>query len=225
MDRRVVMVAAATAALVVLAAASGPVHVWTTPASDTRPPSVETIGPAVTAVVPDRPVDGPGADFRWSRILLQIVGVLIIVGAIALLISIRRSVRPRWTRRLARPHDGEIVPLPDVAENDVAVDIDAARAALAAGEPRNAIVACWMQLERDAAAAGLPRLDAETSAEYAERVVASSSVDPAPIGELAALYREARFSRHDLTDDHRAHAFAALNRVAVALRHGVKVAP
>jgi hypothetical protein len=80
-----------------------------------------------------------------------------------------------------------------------------------------------MQLEHDAAAAGLPRDAAETSAEYVERVVAASSVDPAPIRELAALYREARFSRHELSDDHRTRALAALNRVEAVLRSSVVV--
>ena len=113
--------------------------------------------------------------------------------------------------------------LPEVRERELTVDVDSARAALSGGTPRNAIVACWMQLERDAAAAGLPRAAAETSAEYVERVVAASSVDPAPIRELAALYREARFSRHELSDDHRTRALAALNRVEAVLKRGAVV--
>jgi hypothetical protein len=80
-----------------------------------------------------------------------------------------------------------------------------------------------MQLERDAGAAGLSRNAAETSAEYVERVVTASSVDPAPIRELAALYREARFSDHELSDDHRTRALAALNRVEAVLRRTVGV--
>ena len=37
-------------------------------------------------------------------------------------------------------------PLPDVDETVLNVDVDAALAVLAHGAPRNAIVACWMQL-------------------------------------------------------------------------------
>ena len=81
-----------------------------------------------------------------------------------------------------------------------------------------------MNLERDAGEAGLPRAAAETSAEYVERVVAASSVDPAPIRELAALYREARFSRHELGDDHRSRALAALDRVEAVLKPSLAVA-
>ncbi len=53
--------------------------------------------------------------------------------------------------------------------------------------------------------------------EYVERVVAASSIDRAPIAELGALYREARFSRHELDDDHRRRAASALDRVVAAL--------
>ena len=61
----------------------------------------------------------------------------------------RRAERERSVR--------QVTALPEVPERELAVDVDAARVALAGGSPRNAIVACWMQLERDAAAAGLPR--------------------------------------------------------------------
>jgi hypothetical protein len=77
-----------------------------------------------------------------------------------------------------------------------------------------------MQLERDAAEAGLARLESETSAEYVERVVEGSSVDPGPIRELSALFREARFSDHALDEGHRQRAVDALGRVEAALRIG-----
>jgi hypothetical protein len=116
-----------------------------------------------------------------------------------------------------------MAPLPEVDEQGPRIDLASARAALVAGSPRNAIVACWMQLEREASDAGLARLAPETPTEYVERVIASTSVDPAPIGELAALYREARFSDHDLPDDHRARALVALDRVEAALHSRAQV--
>ena len=224
MRHRVVIVAAVAAVLVVVAAASGPVRIWTTPTVEVGLSPVDTNETSGTFAPPVTVLDETSGDPRWSGALLQIVGVLIIVAAVLALPSIVRSLRPHWRRRFRGSVHSDIDALPEPEENELTVDVDAARAALAAGEARNAIVACWMQLERDAAAAGLARSEAETSAEYAERVVVLSSVDPAPIGELAALYREARFSRHDLTDDHRSRAFAALDRVAAALRRGVTVA-
>jgi hypothetical protein len=50
------------------------------------------------------------------------------------------------------------------------------------------------------------------------RVIAAASVDPGPISELAALYREARFSDHEMGDAHRRQAIAALERIDVSLR-------
>ncbi len=114
-------------------------------------------------------------------------------------------------------------PLAQVADRVDLVDVEAAARHLSRGTPRNAIVACWMQLEADAGVAGLARADAETSAEYVARVVASASVDTAPIGELAALYREARFSRHDLDERHRTRAVAALLDVKSALANSPAV--
>jgi hypothetical protein len=157
--------------------------------------------------------------------LLQLLAVLLIVLLVTAAAWIVRAGRfPMPGRRAVRGRrHRQITALPETPERELAVDVDAARDALTGGSPRNAIVACWMQLERDVAAAGLPREASETSAEYVERVVVASSVEPGPIRELAALYREARFSRHDLRDDHRTRALAALNRVEAALRRSVEV--
>ena len=227
MDRRLVAGAATGVAMVllVLAASSGPVRLWVTPPADVGPSSIGTAGPFVTVAPPDSvPPDGGGKD-NWDDVFLQLLSVLLTALFVTVAVWIvRTGVWPRLARSGVRERSvRQVTALPEVPERELAVDVDAARVALAGGSPRNAIVACWMQLERDAAAAGLPRDAAETSAEYVERVVAASSVDPAPIRELAALYREARFSRHELSDDHRTRALAALNRVEAVLRSSVVV--
>jgi hypothetical protein len=96
-------------------------------------------------------------------------------------------------------------------------------AALAQGSPRNAIVECWLRLEEDVAAAGLPRHVSETSAEFTTRVLGWYAIDPAPIADLAALYREARFSRHELGQGERDRALVALRRVHAMLASPVLV--
>ena len=167
--------------------------------------------------------DWPG----WVGTVLTIVGaVLAAIIALAALSSLRflRLPAMRWWASLRR-RTVEGAALPEVDDPVVTLDVAAARAALDAGTPRNAIVACWMQLEHDAADAGLARIPSETPTEYAERVIAASSVDPRPIGELASLFREARFSRHELVDSHRRRAVDALERVATALRRDAEVAP
>jgi hypothetical protein len=85
--------------------------------------------------------------------------------------------------------------------------------AIRQGTPRNAIVACWWELERSSEATGLPRAASETSSEFTARVLSRYRVQPSTIEGLAALYREARFSLHDMTEADRERAVAALEQV------------
>ena len=210
--------------LLTLAASSGSYRIWVTPSSDVGRPSQseEQVGEVVPAKpVPNDQVELPG----WIGGLLGVLSAVVIALGLAAAVTfgvVGRLPRPglrgrrAWIRR-------EASALPEVEEPTLSLDVASARAALVGGTPRNSIVACWMQLERDAATAGVRRLAAETPAEYVQRVIATASVDAAPIIELAALYREARFSIHPLDDDHRARALAALDRVAAELGSAVEV--
>lgn len=204
--------------LLIVAASSGSLELWITPAQ-VRTPSGQPPGPADIGPLSPVPSDRIALP-PWLISLLPFVAVLMIGLVVVAMMSVRIA-RPfanfGW-RRFRFPQSQRIVPLPEMPERELTVDMVAALAALSTGTPRNAIVACWMQLESDAAKVGLPRMEAETPAEYVERVVASSSVDPAPIKELAALYREARFSRHNLDDDDRRRALDTLHRVEATLR-------
>jgi hypothetical protein len=51
------------------------------------------------------------------------------------------------------------------------------------------------------------------------------AVDPATLRTLADLYREARWSRHELTEDDRARAEEAYRALDVAVRAGVPQTP
>jgi hypothetical protein len=228
MDRRMRTAAGAAVAamlVLVLAASSGSLDVWRTTSSGGETPTVVTDAPQI--IEPQQPGADTGREWpSWVGTLVRVIGVT--VAALALLAALAgmRLVRMpsiRWPSALRRRTvRGDA--LPATEERRVVVDVDSARAALTGGTPRNAIVACWMQLEVDAAAAGLSRLASETSTEYVERVIGGSSVDPVPIGDLAALYREARFSRHPLVDEHRDHALVALEQVAAALLHAAESA-
>jgi hypothetical protein len=91
-------------------------------------------------------------------------------------------------------------------------------AELQTGSPSNAIVACWVRLEAEVAAAGF-RLDASrTSSETTTAVLREYDVDETALHELAGLFREARFSAHELTEAHRARAADALTVLHVDLR-------
>jgi hypothetical protein len=78
------------------------------------------------------------------------------------------------------------------------------------GDPRNAIVAAWQRFEVQGASVGVGRRSWETSSEYAIRILDLVAADSGAVNRLAGLYREARFSDHPLTEDHRSRALEAL---------------
>ena len=81
------------------------------------------------------------------------------------------------------------------------------------GTPRNAVVECWHRFETQAAAAGLARGDWETSSEYTMRVLDLVDAHQPAVTRLGELYREARFSEHELTEAHRQEALDALDAI------------
>jgi hypothetical protein len=119
---------------------------------------------------PEDSNDDPIVIPAWVTAVLQVILVGIIAAcAVALVLAAwRNRPRVRWRRR--RVND-DLEVLPDIAAAVVG-QAAAQRAALLDGAPRNAIVQCWLQLERDVAAAGLRRDPADTSLEFTERVLA-----------------------------------------------------
>ncbi len=85
------------------------------------------------------------------------------------------------------------------------------------GSPREAIIATWLDLERLVAAAGIPRRPSETSSELVVRVLDDREVPAAALTDLAALFREARFSTHEPTEALRERAAGDLDAVHAAL--------
>jgi hypothetical protein len=216
---------AAVMVVMVLGASTDTVRLWTNP-------EVASVEPGITERADpggDRPEAGESNDGTPSGVstAIEIAGWVIVAAFGAGAVYGARNLH--WWVPLRRIqgrlfHSWRMPePMPDVPPAVLDVDVDAALTALSVGEPRNAIVACWMRLESDAAAMGFARLDAETSSEYVARVVMEASVDPGPITDLAEMYREARFSVHALDDDHRARAVDALHRVVAVLRTGAEV--
>jgi hypothetical protein len=85
------------------------------------------------------------------------------------------------------------------------------------GTPTDAVIACWVGLEDAAEAAGVPRNEAETAAEFTVRVLAVDGVSAPDLATLAELYREARYSSHDSSENARTEARAALTRLRANL--------
>src|SRR6476659_3528786 len=179
------------------------------------PVAVQTIPPVPTVTSPLPTATTTATPFDPSPVLVVLVQVILVLVALVLVLALVQLVRSLLRRR---PHL-ELHEEPDFAIPLVPSELlEAARERLQdleSGEPRNAIVAAWIGLETSAAATGLPRLPAETSTDYTERVIGVWPVDSERLGDLAALYREARFSVHELGETHRDRAINDL-RVLIA---------
>jgi hypothetical protein len=211
-----VTVAVAAFAVLMVVSASGPVSMWHDPPPS--PPERPTATVDTIPVYESTPMTGemgepPDSDVL--RVIVTVVGIVLIVMVLYAVASTflgRIRVRRRFGPK-AQPHAA----LPEPPPETIEMDVEGQLAALEHGTPRNAIVECWLRLEDDVAAAGLPRQASETSAEFTTRVLASYSLDAGPIVELAALYREARFSRHELGAAERDRALVALRSVHASL--------
>lgn len=211
--------------LVTWAASIGPSGVLRGDGPGAATPTAEPTqaSPTATPTPTAEPAESTDSDGGWD--LLWFVALLVDVAtavlAVALVLWLARWLAGLRRVRRARRRDRAAV---DAAEIDVLspavavarellADVEAQRAALATGAPRNGIVECWSRFEAAAAAAGVERRDWETSSEHTLRVLDLVDADPVAVSELAGLYREARFSEHRVTEEHRLAAIAALDRI------------
>jgi hypothetical protein len=147
--------------------------------------------------------------FEPSPVLVVLVQVVLVAIVLVLVVALVQLLRSLVRAPHVTVHEEPDFLIPLVPSELLQAARDRLRE-LETGEPRNAIVAAWLDLERAAAATGLPRLPAETSTEYTSRVIGVWPVDADRLADLAALYREARFSVHELGEDHRQRAITDL---------------
>mgnify|MGYP000999760249 CR=1 FL=1 len=141
-----------------------------------------------------------------------------VLGGIALtllLAVVVLAIRANRRRRPAAPPESAR----EAPDRALLTDRRAARQArmVREGSPREAIIATWLDLERLVAAAGVPRRPSETSSELVVRVLDDREVPAAALTDLAALFREARFSTHEPTEALRERAAGDLDAVHAAL--------
>jgi hypothetical protein len=229
MSRRGVLVAALCASIVmaalVLAAVGRPVELLSRPEAAPPPLPVPSVPETLLPTPSLRSSSGQGEvtppdPSPFLVALVQIVLVLTVVILVAVLVRIIMSL---WRRPRITLHEDPSFEIPDVpvellrgAEQRISL--------LRNGAPRNAIVAAWLDLEASVAATGLPRDPAETSTEFTERIIGTWEVDRLRLGDLAALYREARFSVHELDESHRERALLDLETLHADLTHVAETA-
>lgn len=220
----------------------GPTPSTVTTPTETCLPLDATIGPDGSEITPDNPRNLPLCEPPdttrqdaetlvrqtdaplWLRILVGALEILLLVAVVALMgfvvVSLARAVRRRAGASAERDSvDFTVLDEPQRIAEQMVADADAQDALLREGEPRNAIVAAWSRFEVQGERAGVGRDASETSSEYAIRILDLVSADTGAVNRLAGLYREARFSEHEMTEEHRTEALGAL----AALRRSLGV--
>ncbi len=208
------------------AALAGVLLVWA--AAAPRPPvTLPGVHDGVDLVVspPDEgvvnhPVQVLGWDITYEQKwiddrLAAVLGwglVLVAAAAAALLafIIVRAAVRAWANRRRPPTEDARAA---DVVPAQVLADQAERLAALGSGTPREGIIASWARLEASIAIAGVPLTASRTSTEVVLATLRSHDVSAETLEELAALFREARYSPHALTEADRQRAERAHRRV------------
>ena len=215
MSRRGVLLAVACGIVVmaalVVAAVARPVALLSRPEVSFAAPPLPSI-PTSSTAAPTPTSTATRSELAQSDpspFLIALVQIVLVLSAAIVLAVLIRVLIGLWRRPHITLHDDPAFEIPDVpvellrsAEQRVSM--------LRTGTPRNAIVAAWLDLETTVAATGLPRDPAETSTEFTERVIRTWDIDRLRLGDLAALYREARFSVHELDESHRERALRDL---------------
>ena len=149
------------------------------------------------------PVDRYEPHLSWITIV-ALIGLVVAAG-VAYVISDRRSRPARDPRaELAQDLAGAL----DDALDDLRSEAD----------PRRAIIAAYVRLERVLAASGIARRAFETSDEYLVRVLQDLELRPDAIGRLTELFTQAKFSHHDVDSTMKESAIEALGQVRGELR-------
>lgn len=162
-------------------------------------------GHAATAA----PHDTLAAAISWA------MRVIIALVVIAVVVAVARALLDWWARRRVVVEDEASV---DVLPEELLEQARESEQLLARGTPGNAVVAAWVRLEDAVRGAGLRDDDSRTSSELVTTVIRGFGVRQAPLDELAALYREARFSRHPVGEEARTRAREALQEIQSDLR-------
>jgi hypothetical protein len=156
----------------------------------------------------------------WLAVLATVLCVLLVAAILVPLlwmllrnaISIRRGelTVEQSKANAARPRD-EVVAALDAGLEELS-DTDR--------DPRRAVIACWVRLERAAADAGTPRQAGDTPTDLVIRLLQGHRVDRQVLDQFAEIYREARYATHPVEEHMRIQAQTALRHLRGELTAG-----
>lgn len=158
-------------------------------------------------------------DERDGLIGILALGALVAIGGAVTWYFVRRRIQASRGNPLVVQRPGTPRRRSERAEEVVAA-IDAGITELSDNDadPRRAVIACWVRLEQAAAAAGTPRRISDSPTDLVLRLLSEHRVSPAVLDGFAEVYREARFATHQIDEDTRTAASAALHQVRAELR-------
>lgn len=163
----------------------------------------------------------------FFRAVARVFEVAVLVCVLLLVYWGVRRVREMVSLRRHPPRpvpehvDFDVLDDPEPLADEIREDAADQFALLLGGAPRNAIVACWDRFEEQAERVGAARKPWETSSEFTLRLLEAVAADQAAVRRLEGLYREARFSDHDIDESRRESALEALGAIHASLGAGV----
>ncbi|MBN1172488.1 MAG: DUF4129 domain-containing protein [Micromonosporaceae bacterium] len=122
-------------------------------------------------------------------------------------VVVTRRDAPRKARRASTVVEAVEAGLSDLSDTDA--------------DPRKAVIACWVRLERVAAAVGAPKHLGDSPTDLVVRLLHGHSVSGEALEDLAVVYREARFATDEIDESMRAEAVAALRQIRAELAREV----
>ncbi|HEV7711692.1 MAG TPA: DUF4129 domain-containing protein [Asanoa sp.] len=180
---------------------------------DFSTPVAPTFEPTPEEVAAAEPSELPGWLAPAAAVLCAVVVLAVIVLVVWLLVrdGLRRLRRRpvRYAEEMqAAPNADQVVAAVDAGLTDLS-DTD--------GDPRRAVIACWLRLEQAAAAAGTPRQVGDSPTDLVARLLHAHQISADVLAALANVYREARYATHAVDDRMRAQARSALQRIRTEL--------
>jgi len=170
-------------------------------------------------IVQAEPSDLPG----WLAPVATVLCTATVLVAVGLVVwTLTRDALAR-RRRGAVDYRTRPAPPPRTADQVVAA-VDAGLDDLSDtdGDPRRAVIACWLRLEQAAAAAGTPKRVGDSPTDLVSRLLQTHEVSADVLAALAEVYREARYATHTVDERMRTQARSALQRIRAELTAGAR---
>jgi hypothetical protein len=181
--------------------------------TDDPPPTSISYSPVrATPNVTGTPRPGDNSAALPLGLLFGAIAVLVV--AFAFLALVRALRKPRL------PGGVTVAPFNPLDEaEELAEAVEAGSQALEEeGDAREAVIACYAAMEQAVQGFGFARPLADTPEDMLRRATEKTLVPPGPAARLTELFREARFSRHAITETLRDEARAALAEIAEYIR-------